>query len=193
MVDFREEIIMEENTTVSENNAQPSQTPWLRGAKLLQRISAIVFSLLPFALLLFYLAPSATAFGMKAESIYGLLPDQTGLGSCAIGLIVLTCFAALFALPLLLGEFNKYAHPLTPPFVIYGTLMQTAILITAATLTGRIEALDGGLGMLQAGAAPILVLVFSAVAVILGGVYMGVYFHRNTDTDALAPYLPLPV
>ncbi len=169
-----------ETVSSEEKRSEIVQAPWLRRAKLLQRVAAVLFSALPVLLLLFYLAPSAASIGMDGETIYQLFPDQTGLGSCAIGLIVLTCFAALFAVPLLLGEFNKCAHPLTPPFLIYATLIQTATLITAATLTGRIVALDGGLGVLKVGAAPILTIIFSGLAVILGCVYIALYFRPET-------------
>lgn len=181
---------MNETNVAEKTRPGAPWTQWLRRAKLLQRIAAVALAAVPFLLLLFFLAPSAAAYGLNAESVYGLIPEKTGLGSCAIGLIVLTCLAAAVAVPLLLGEFDKYARPITPPFLIYATILEFCILITSAVLAQRIASFGGGF---RIGASPVLAIVFSALAVGLGIFYIAVFFHPNTDMDAIAPYLARPV
>lgn len=179
---------METNfTEEGRSQASAADPRYVRAAQIFQTALGIALSALPVLLLLFYLAPAVSFLGIGGETVYGLLRDtEMGLGSCAVALLVNTCAAVFFAAPLLLGICFEKASPLVPPFLILETCLQIALLIASATLTARIS--EGGLGLMEIGAAPILALVFSSLAVLCGGAYVVIAFLPSFDPYGLAPH-----
>ncbi len=174
---------------LKEDGPAPKTTsPQLFAAQLYQTVAAVVLSVIPVMLLLFFLAPAVSVFGIDTENLYGLLSDETGFEGCAIAALTIACAATAFAIPLLLGVFYKNARPLVPPFLILETFLSLASLITAATMIGKIADMDDGLGLIEVGASPILALVFTALATLCGIIYLVIAFHPTLDPFGLAPH-----
>lgn len=149
-------------------------------ARVCYYLPAILFALFAVLNFLFFLAPVAVMPGgeLLGETIpsesYGNVyqiasaTEFESIMQCSVALIVFACILAvcsMIAIPILFRERRKrdLDHYSRIFFFLSAEIFSLAILIVSSVMLGMIGEADGGMGLMVAGAAPILEIVFSSI------------------------------
>ena len=145
-----------------------------------------LFAVLVFASLA---APAANfdflGIGSSSVSGYGVFNDED-VSELRNAYIATTVFGGLSIVVAALSVYALHKRPADKlhPVLFMGLAVYLAELIVASVAIGKVKEMDGGAGMLSAGACPVLILVFSIVFSLgAAGAVIGAKFVKSSYSD----------
>ena len=179
---------MSENETIAVNGTQKSPNAFFTKIyPLLQKLPAILFAIFSILLFLIYIFPVAVMPGgnfmgerIPSESygnVYTLVEDLPQIKGALIALIIfavvcllfsIVALAGIFYLPLKAKTFNVAKKRISLNLIFNGicAILVFITFIIGCVICGKISSADGGLGVMKAGACPILLIIFSILFLI---------------------------
>ena len=152
--------------------------PTVRAYALLFHLPAALFALFSLLLFAFFAAPVASFATFSLGNVYSLMPETSLTGSMA-ALITFAALSVPTAAAILLLHIPalrmRIARPAALSCIFAGTeyLFYFLFLLMGCIVCGQIGAEDDGLGVLAAGACPVLLIVFSTLFALLTAAAQG--------------------
>ncbi len=155
--------------------AQPAVRSEVKAYRAMGLASGWMFVLYAVLMLIFMATPVAAATIGKGSSfgnVYALGGVVTGLRGACIAAIIFAVLAVLVAAVVALYQLTASGKsgfsPLYMPLALSACVFYIIQFIIACAMLGIVGGVDGGVGLIKAGAYPVLALIFSILWLIVG-------------------------